>query len=204
VVEVGAGTGAEGVRYVRADGQAVEARTRLAEALTRAAGDWRSRSWSSFESWRAERLSLTDAQGKLELVRDQGDWRRDGKKISYTEVGDLLYALTSARADKVVSGPDAAGYPVAGPGLTVVFADANGAEETLTLYSPRGGEKLVPARVSGRDVVLLLPEKAVDDVRAKLAAVRAAAPIDEPVTGKTQEQTSPVQDNDKGKDSNTP
>jgi len=191
VIELGAGTGAEGVLYARADGQAVEARTRLGEALARPAGEWRSRSWSGFDSWRAERVRITDAGGKLELVRDQGDWRRDGKKISYTEVGDLLYALTSARAERVASGAESAAYPAAGPSVTAVLADANGAEETLTLYPPRTGETLAPARVSGREVVLLLPAKAVEELRARIAAVRAAAPLEAPAAAPSAAPAQP-------------
>ncbi len=171
------GSGAERARYVRAAGQSFEAKSRLAEPLGKAVEEWRSKSWSVFESWKIERIRIEDATGKLELVRSAGDWMRDGQKISYGEVGDLLYALTSARADRIVTGKETAAYPPASPTLTAIFADANGAEETLTLYA--AVDNLRPARVSGRDVVLLLPPAATEEIDAKLAAVRAAKPVEE-------------------------
>jgi hypothetical protein len=173
VVELGAAVPDTERRYVRAGGQAFEAQTRLAEAVERAPEAWRSRRWTTFESWKVERLKLDDAAGSLELARREGDWRRDGEKVPYTEVGDLLYAITSARAERVEPG----GAATARPELTLVLADADGAEETLTLHAASAG--LVPARASGRDVTLWLPAAAVDELRAKLAALRAAKPVDE-------------------------
>jgi len=177
VVELGTAVPGGDLRYVRAGGQAFEARTRLADALGRAAADWRSKRWSSFESWKVEHVKITDGVGSLDLARSSGDWLRDGKKIPYTEVGDLIYAVTSARADSLLTGDEAAAVPVAHPRLTLVFADANGAEETLTLGDE--GADGVPARASGRQVVLWLPKKNVDEIFAKVAAVRAAKPVEE-------------------------
>jgi hypothetical protein len=175
VVELGAEVAPESGRYVRAGGQAFVARSRLADALVRPPEDWRSRAWTSFDSWRIERLRVTDGEGTLELVREAGDWKRDGVRIPYTDVGDLLYALTSPRAERVLAGPEAAAVPVAAPELTLGLADADGAEETLTLHGPY--DEGFAARVSGRDVVLLLPLKAAAEVQHKLAAVRAAKPV---------------------------
>jgi hypothetical protein len=171
VVELGAEVAGTDRRYVRAGGQAFEAQTRLAEAVTRAAEAWRSRRWTSFESWKVERLKLDDAQGALELARSSGDWLRDGVKVPYTEVGDLLYAITSARADRVAAGAGA----MTKPELTLVLADADGGEETLTLHAATA--EGVPARTSGRDVELSLPAAAADELRAKLAALRAAPAV---------------------------
>jgi len=168
VVEVGAAVPDTERRYVRAGGQAFEANTRLAEALARAPEAWRSRRWTTFESWRVERLRFDDATGPLELARRDGDWLRDGAAVPYTVVGDLLYALTSPRAERVAPGAP----PAAKPELTAVLSDADGGEETLTLYPPAGDG--VPARVSGRDVTLWLTPAAADELRAKLAALRAA------------------------------
>ena len=180
VLELGLETPDTGTRWARADGQAVEARTGLAAALERAPGDWRSRSWSGFDSWRAERLRIEDGNGRLELVRADGDWARDGEKISYSDVGDLIFAITSARAERVVPPAEAAAYPAAAPELTVTLADAGGAEEVLTLNRPRAGEELVPARAAGRGVVLLLPRRAVDELETRIAAVRASKPVAAP------------------------
>ncbi len=177
VVELGAETQQGGDRYLRADGQSMEAKTKLAEAITRPVADWRSKAWTSFDSWKVERIRVSDAEGKLELARSSGDWLRDGKKIPYTDVGDLLYAITSARADQVLSGAAAQATPAGSPRLTIIFSDANGGEETLTLGNTTGDH--VPARVSGRDVVLMLPAKTATDVEAKVAAVRLAKPAEE-------------------------
>jgi len=176
VVEIGSTVPGGDLRYVRAGGQTFEARTKLADAIGRAAGDWRSKRWSAFESWKIEHLKASDGVGAIDLARSAGDWLRDGKKIPYTEVGDLIYAVTSARADRLLAGAEAAAVPLEHPRLTLVFADANGGEETLTVGDERPDG--VPARASGRQVVLLLPKKSVDDVLAKLAAVRAAKPIE--------------------------
>jgi hypothetical protein len=170
----------EGNRYVKVAGQAIEAKTKLAEAIARAPEAWRSKAWTGFDSWKVERIKVEDAAGKLELKRDAGDWLRDGVKISYTEVGDLLYALTSARADRLLSGDAAQALSVSSPIETVVFSDANGVEETLTLHAAiSGGEGGVAARVSGCGVVLVLPQKTSDEVVAKIATVRAAKAVEE-------------------------
>lgn len=176
VIEVGAEVAPAGNRFVRAGGQAFEAKTRLVDALARAVEEWRSHAWSGFDSWKIEHLRVEDASGKLELARQGGDWQRDGKKIPYTDVGDLLYAITSARAERVLAGAEAAAVPLAKPRVTIVFADAQGGEETLTLGERRPDG--VPARVSGRSVVLLLPDKSADELLARIEGVRKAKPIE--------------------------
>lgn len=199
VIELGSEPEAGLPRVVRAGGQTFEARTRLDQALGQPLAEWRSRAWTSFESWKTERLRITDAAGTVELVRDSGDWRRDGTTISYTTVGDLLYALTAAKAERLLVGDDAGGAPVASPRLTVIFTDADGGEETLTAYDPRP-DGLVPARVSGRDTVLLLGGDAFAEVEAKVAAVRAAEGLDpaadaaEPSPGDSAEATTDAVD----------
>ena len=174
-IEVGGEVAPGGNRYLRLGEQAFEAKTALAEALQRPAAEWRSRNWASFESFRIERLRVEDGQGKVELVRDGADWKRDGARIPYPEVGDLLYALTSARAERVIPASEAAAYPAASPALTLTLVDGDGHEELLTLGAPR--PEGVPARVAGRDVVLLLPGRAADEVTGKIAAIRAVQPL---------------------------
>jgi len=176
VIELGAAPEAGGERTLRAGQLVFRANTNLAEALARGADDWRSKNWTSFDSFRVESLKAEDASGATNLVRSSGDWLRDGTKIGYAVAGDLLYAITSAKAERVASGEEAAGYPVAAPTLTVTVADGNGAEEVLTLHGPAVDGR-VPARASGRDVVLLLPQAKVAEIEEKLAAVRAAEAI---------------------------
>lgn len=188
VVELGAALPDSELRWVRAAGQAFEARTRLADALTRDPQGWRSRRWTSFETWRVERLRIDDAAGANELVRRDGEWLRDGTQVPYTEVGDLLYALTSPRAERVAPGAATVGER---PELTIVLADANGAEETLTLYAAAADG--VPARASGRDVTLWLPANAVEELRARIDALRVAKPVEEtPVASASEADAEPA------------
>ncbi|GMU66248.1 MAG: hypothetical protein AMXMBFR36_25220 [Acidobacteriota bacterium] len=164
-----------GERWARAEGLTFATRTRLADSLAAPAADWRSKSWTGFESWRIERIRIADGEGELELVREAGEWKRDGEVVPYGEASDLLFAITSARAASVVPPEAAARYPVTKPALTVVVGDAQGGEETLTLHGGGDAGETVAARVSGRAVVLLLPASAAAELGAKIAAVRAAA-----------------------------
>jgi hypothetical protein len=186
VVELGAEVPDSERRYVRAGGQAFEAQTRLAEAVERAAEAWRSKRWTTFESWKVERLKLDDTAGSLELVRSAGDWLRDGEKVPYTEVGDLLYAVTSARAERVEPGA----APGAKPELTLILADADGAEETLTLGAATA--EGVPARTSGRDVTLWLPATAVEELGRIVAALRAAPAEATSTPGTVEDDPAPA------------
>ncbi|MCB1009583.1 MAG: DUF4340 domain-containing protein [Acidobacteria bacterium] len=179
VLEVGAAPESGGDRTLRADGVAFRAPTNLAEALARGADEWRSKNWTSFDSFRVESLKVEDASGSTSLVRSSGDWLRDGTKIGYAVAGDLLYAIASAKAESVAAGDATAAYPLAEPTLTVTVADGNGVEEVLTLHGPAADGRVV-ARVSGRDVVLLLPQAKVAEIEEKLAAVRSAEPLAAP------------------------
>jgi len=179
VLEIGAEAEPGGERFLRAGAMAFRARTHLVEALERSADAWRSKNWTSFDSFRIESLKLADATATTELVRSSGDWLRDGTKIGYPVAGDLLYAITSAKAERVATGAEAAAFPVESPSLTITVADANGAEEVLTLHGT-ASDGSVAARVSGRDVLLLLPAAKVAEVREKLDAVRGAEAVAPP------------------------
>jgi hypothetical protein len=190
VIELGGEVEPAGARYLKVGGQALQGATRLGDALARAPAEWRSKRWASLESWKVERLRITDGTGELDLARDEGDWRRGEAKIGYTDVGDLLYALSSARATRLLVGAEAAVAPAGQPELTVVLADPDGAEETLTLHGAvPGSEGGVAARVSGRDVVLVLAPADVEELRAKIAAARAAEPI---VPAETESEPAPA------------
>lgn len=192
VLEVGAEAEPGGERYLRAGSTAFRARTNLVEALERGADAWRSKNWTSFDSFRIESLKIADATGTTELVRSSGDWLRDGTKIGYAVAGDLLYAITSAKADRVVSGAEATAYPVESPSLTITIADGNGAEEVLTLHGMAADGSAI-ARTSGRDVVLLLPAAKVAEMREKLEAVRQAEVISAPAEGAATTGSSPAE-----------
>ncbi len=179
VLELGAEAEPGGERYFRAAATVFRARTNLAESLGRNADSWRSSNWTSFDSFRIESIRLADGAATTELVRSSGDWLRDGTKIAYPVAGDLLYAMTSAKAVRIVGGVAAAAYPVEPPTLTITLADGNGAEEVLTLHAV-ADDGATAARVSGRDIVLLLPAAKVAEVREKLEAVRKADAVPAP------------------------
>lgn len=163
--------------YLRADGSVVEARSRLAEPLTRGADGWRSRNLASLEVHQVESASVTDGQGSLELSRAETDWKRGADTISYLPVSDLLFALTDSRAERLLAPAEAQalGAGTAKPLLTAKLKSKEAGDETVTLYPalPQG----VPARVSGRQVVLLLPPDVLRQVQEKLAEVRSAKPV---------------------------
>jgi hypothetical protein len=197
-IEVG-GERAPGRRLFRADGQVFESASKLADALARPALAWRSRSWTRFENWRIEKLRVEAAEGAFELVRSEGEWLRDGQKIPFTAATDLLYALTSAKAESLVEGGAGPGTPSTDPGiapqpaLVVTLNDADGNEEVLLLEAPSpAAAGVVPARTRGRDVTLLLASATVEELEAKLAAVRAAQTVEPaPASAVPPGQTSP-------------
>ena len=181
------------LRYARVEAaggeQAITLTTGLAALLAVPAEQWRSRSWTGHEVFEMDRLRVTDAGGTIVLERADGDWKRDGVRISYEPVSDLLFAVTSAEAEAVIGVEEARrrgalrGEPLVT--LAIVTGEEEGEEETLTLYAPQAGAASAPAgksgpaaaRQSGREAVLLLPADVASEVTAALAAVRAAAPL---------------------------
>lgn len=156
--------------YLRVGEQLVTADVDLGTFFGKAPESWRSLAWMSFDSWSVESATFEDSAGKLELAREGGAWKRGGVEIPYTPVGDLFTALTDAKAERLAPPGEAFS-----PSLTVTLKGKEGVTETLTLAAAQG--ESVPARVSGREAVLLLPTAKVDDLFAKLAAVRAAEPV---------------------------
>lgn len=171
-VELGEPVGGEGdLRLARVGGQLVELRGDLAEALARPAAEWRSPAWAALEAYQIDRLTARDPAGETVFQRDGGEWLRDGVRVEYEPVSDLLYALTGIEAESVSSAPG----ELAEPRLTFELAGEEGeAGETLRLY-PADDAGTSPATVEGRDVLLLLAEGAVADLELKLAEARAAA-----------------------------
>lgn len=174
-IELGAPT-AEGSlsHYARVGGQLVEIDADLAPFLGKAPDAWRSLAWSGFDSWAVDQATIEDPQGKVEVVRDSGEWKRDGVEIPYTPVGDLLSAIADARAERMAL-PGASSVLGARAPLTITLKGRDDKSETLGLYPAIDGDS--PATVSGRQAVLLLPAKTVEDLHAKITAVRAAEPV---------------------------
>jgi hypothetical protein len=171
-IEVGPAASEDTVR-ARVGSQVFEARTRLAELASRPAAEWRSQTLSGFDVFQVESATVQDGQGKLTLQRAEPDWKRGEETISYLPVSDFLFALVQARAERLLL-PGELG--IAGkPALTVTLKGKEAGEETLTLYPPVAAG--VPARASGRDLVLLLPAGTLGEIQGKLAEVRKAPPV---------------------------
>ncbi len=167
-------------RYGRAGGLLFDTDSKLFDSLTKAAESWRSPAWSGLEVYRVDQASFADAAGQLDVARDGPDWRRGKDLVSFTPVSDLLYALSSARADRLLSQSEAArlGAALSAPAFTATLTASDKSVETLTLYPPLA-DGAVPGMASGRDTVLLLPKSAADDVRSKLETLRKAEPMAE-------------------------
>jgi len=150
-----------------------EVRTRLGESVRRAPTDWRALQLSVFEVHDVDSATVRDGGTAMPLTRSGTDWKRGDTLISYLPVSDLLFAVTGARAQRVLAPAEAQG--LAKPLLTFELHGKELGDETLTLYPP--AKDGVPARVSGRDVVLLLPADALQQIQAKVKGVREAKPV---------------------------
>jgi hypothetical protein len=158
--------------YARAGDTVFEVRTRLAEAARRSAADWRSLQFSAFQIHQIDSVTVRDGGVAMELTRSGTDWKRDATVISYLPVSDLLFALVGARADRLLGAVEA---PRALPVLTFELRTRDAGKETLTLYPP--GQSGVPARASGRETVLMLPEDTFQKIQARVKEVREARPV---------------------------
>jgi hypothetical protein len=166
------------VRWARVGDQLVTVRApQLSEAVARPLADWRSRAWTSFAVYDVDRIEVRDGGGAFVLTRSDADWKRDGVKIFYGTVSDVLAAIADARATHVLDGPTAAGRATGAPATTLRLVAAGGREQTLQLWAAAADG--APARTSGRDAVLLLPTTLPADLTGKLAAVRSAKPMTE-------------------------
>jgi hypothetical protein len=157
-----------------------ETRSALPETLARPLADWRSPLLSGLEVHQVDSAVVHDAQGALSLARSGTDWKRGAATISYLPVSDLLFAVTEAKADRLLTPAEAAalGAGAGQPALSFELKGGQAGSETLSLYPPlAGAAKGVPARGGGRDTVLLLPESKLKDIRDRLDAVRAAKPL---------------------------
>jgi Domain of unknown function (DUF4340) len=164
----------------RVGGSSFETRSPLAETLARPPAEWRSPLLSGLEVHQVDAVVVRDAQGALQLTRSGTDWKRGAATISYLPVSDLLFSVTEAKADRLLT-PAEAGALGAGAGQPAATFELKGGQagtETITLYPPLAGATHgVPARVGGRDTVLLLPEPKLKEIRDRVDAVRAAKPL---------------------------
>ncbi len=190
------------VRYARAGGGIVEVQTPLAEAVARPLAQWQATTLTGLRLYQIDRAEVERGATKIALARDGSEWKRNGETISYTPVSEFLYAVTDARADRLVRRSEAVrqGADLATPTLTVTLEPSGGAEpETLSLYPPVAAlEGRVPATASGRDFVLLLPADTGDKVRDKLDHLEKAEPVAaQPAAGASSSSSSPAEAADK-------
>lgn len=169
--------------YARVGTQLIESRTRLAQTAAKPAPEWRAHGLSAFEVYEIEAVKVRDGKGELRLTRAGTDWKRGEETISYVPVSDFLFALSGAQADRLLTPQEAGalGQPV----LTADLDAKAAGKETLTLYPARPDG--VPARVSGRDPVLLLPRDKLQEILARLGDVRGAKKL-EAQKGETKEE----------------
>jgi Domain of unknown function (DUF4340) len=166
--------------YARAGGTVFETRSGLPETLARPPADWRSPLLSGLEVHQVDAAVVRGGTGPLALTRSGTDWKRGPVTISYLPVSDLLFAITEAKADRLLTGEEAHALGAGAAAPLLVFELKGGAagSETLTLYPPLAGAAHgVPARATGRDTVLLLPEAKLKEIQDRLAAVRSAPPL---------------------------
>ena len=160
--------------YARAGGALFEVRTRLGESARRPAADWRSLKLSRLEVHQVDSATIQGDGPPVHLTRAGTDWKRDATVISFLPVSDLLLAVTSAKAEHLMSPREAQAQGMATwkPALTVELRAKDAGTETITLYPPAAGG--VPARVGGRDTVLVLPADTLQKVQDRLKDVRTA------------------------------
>src|SRR6185436_17314098 len=164
--------------YARVGGQLIETRTRLPQTIAHPPEEWRARGLSAFEVYDVEAVTVKDSRsaggGQMRLTRAGTDWKRGEETISYIPVSDFLFALTGAEAGRLLSAQEAGalGQPL----LTVELDAKDAGKETLTLYPARPDG--VPARVSGRDVVLLLSQEKLQEILTRVGDVRGAKKLE--------------------------
>jgi hypothetical protein len=166
------------VYQASSNGQLFEVRTRLEEAATRPAAEWRAMSLSSLETFDVESATVQDGQGTVVLARAEPDWKRGKETISYLPVSDFLFSLAGAKADRLLTPDEAVSLgitPSGKPAMTVTLGTKERGQETLRLYPPVAAG--TPATASDRELILMLPSGALGEIQGKLAEVRKAKPV---------------------------
>jgi len=163
--------------YARVGPQLIEASTRLPQAAARPLADWRARGLSGFEIYEVEAATVRDGKGPMRLTRAGTDWKRGTTLISYLPVSDLLFAVTGARASRILTPQEVQAMQagLATPLLTFALHTKDAGDETITIYP--AAKDGVPARASGRDSVLLLPAETLREIQEKLGGVRGAKAV---------------------------
>jgi len=176
--------------YARVGDQVFETSAPLAESLASSPEEWRSLALTEFETHQIDSIRVLDDEGELELQRAGADWQRNDERISFTAVSDLLYSLVEAEASGFESPGEVAGAEAwrAEPDSVITLSDGK-REQTLSLgQATEGG---VAVRSSDREAILVLEARVLNDIRQKLAEVRAA----EPLGGESEASTAEILEN---------
>ncbi len=163
--------------YARAGNTVFEVRTRLAESARREPADWRALQLSAFAVHDVDSATLREGQNAMQLTRSGTDWKRGTTLISYLPVSDLLFAVTGARASRILAPQEVQAMQagLATPLLTFALHTKDAGDETIMIYP--AVKEGVPARASGRDTVLLLPAETLREIQEKLRGVRGAKAV---------------------------
>lgn len=167
--------------FVRTGGQVYLVTDTLGDAFERPAQGWRSLEWSGRQVHEIDRLEVRDAAGTIVLESQAGVWQRDGVKIEFSAMSDLLYAIVGTKAEALDAEAAIAGLPL-------LSATINGgdAQQVLEIFAPTGDA--YPATASDRESALWLSGERVRSIVSKVAAVRAAPPLaDEAAAGEAGE-----------------
>lgn len=162
--------------FARVEGQVFETSAPLAEYLESSPEAWRSKHLTTLQTHEIDSVRVLDGEGELTLRRAGADWERNGDRISFTAVSDLLYSLVEAEASGFAD-PEGFGGPELDstePELQVTLSDGQRDE---SVRFGRTGAGQVAASPSERESILVLDEAVLGGIREKLAAVRAAAPL---------------------------
>ncbi len=161
--------------YCRAEGQVFVVERPLGDALERSPAEWQSQTWSAFEAYQIDSLVAESADGEVSFERAGSDWKRGGETVPYNAMNDLLYAISGAAAERLLSPAEAAGLGIDGDEPLLTLRLTSGEEaETLELFAAVEGGR--PGAASGRDYLLLFPEATISDLEIKLDEVRSATP----------------------------
>ena len=166
----------EGRIMARVGDQIIELDTELAQLAEESPDDWQSTTWSSLETFEIDNVVVDDETGTLSLERAGANWMRADDEISFTTASDLLYAITEAQAERILSPAEAEeqGADWESPVVELrLGGEEEGKQEELTLYAGSGGEHF--ARTGDRETVLVIPDQAVQEILDKIAAARTVA-----------------------------
>ena len=162
--------------FARIGEQVFETSAPLAVSLSSSPEEWRSLDLTTLGTHEIDSVRVLDDEGELTLTRAGADWVRNDETISFTAVSDLLYSLVEARASGIGNPEDLEGLDTsrAQPDLEI-WLSSNEQEETLIFEPITGGRS--GARSGDREAILVLEAEVLDEIRQKLAAVRAADPL---------------------------